>query len=961
MRTPFATRSAAAPIALLAALLLRSPVSATTAADLCPSGSDPCVVNTAVTVGGGSVIDVGSRALEFGAAARVGVEAGVTKLVAGSIRLAPGARITGSSGSGVVSVELVSAGSIALEAAGTTSSRIDVSSNLITGAILLRAQTGIVLAGNLFAEGRATEVDGGLVDVSTAAGDVVVSGLLSVNGGGLAGGGEIDLDAGGTVTLGSVVDISGGDFGGGYLDVSAGGDVTIGRDVLASGGGLAGDGGFVSVDTRGAVRVQGAIRGGAVGDAEEGGGTGVDVDLNADGDVVLEGALLLRGAAPDGEGGSVSIASGGSVQQLAMIDLGSTGIDSCGGSIDVTAGRDVALGRIELSAGSCGGGYLNVEGIGTVRTDGNVTADGSNRYASGGAIDLQGRDVVTAATVQADAGDLSVNGTIVLRGCDVTVDQQSQLRTVGGSGGGTTIAASGRATVRGAVVTAADGENRVEFGDAGTPPVLTGTIKPAAQVSPNEALPPCPAATAVCGDGAVDPGEGCDDGGNASCDGCSAGCQTEGCGNGRVECDEECDAGPANGTAGTGCDAQCRLVPLPGGLLLFPGGSGRQACLAEWRIRNPAGSASRTQLCTDGDPACDQDGVTDGRCVYETAVCTVVRDPRLPGCAPQQIASVALNQPKPLTATEPVDVANAAALRDAVAGLGITVKSGSTVVVPGVPSDVHDRCTTTVGVTVPHDPGRLGTKVLNMGARDGLGGRMRENRVTLACLPNTAVCGNGTLELGEQCDDGNRTACDGCAASCRTERCGDGIVECGEQCDEGSANGAAGSQCTAACTEVVPALRIPGGGSRRTDCLLESALRLAAPALGRGGVPSRTQSCVDDDPTCDFDPAAGSCQLHVWLCLGGADERLPCLADAVTEVEVTKPREGEVGQSVLRQAIVGQLATMSLPLPPAEHCTGRIDVEVPLGRRGVTVGLRLRGQAGRDSDKLKLRCEAPRS
>ena len=39
-----------------------------------------------------------------------------------------------------------------------------------------------------------------------------------------------------------------------------------------------------------------------------------------------------------------------------MVDLGSTGIDSCGGSMFVTAARDVALGRIELSAGSCGGG-----------------------------------------------------------------------------------------------------------------------------------------------------------------------------------------------------------------------------------------------------------------------------------------------------------------------------------------------------------------------------------------------------------------------------------------------------------------------------------------------------------------------------------------------------------------------------------------------------------------------------
>ena len=223
---------------------------------------------------------------------------------------------------------------------------------------------------------------------------------------------------------------------------------------------------------------------------------------------------------------------------------------------------------------------------------------------------------------------------------------------------------------------------------------------------------------------------------------------------------------------------------------------------------------------------------------------------------------------------------------------------------------------------------------------------MRENRITLVCLPNTAVCGNGSLEVGEQCDDGNRTSCDGCAATCRTERCGDGVAECGEQCDDGPGNGTQGGQCTATCTEVVPALRIPGGGSRRTDCLLESAMRLATPALGRDDIPSKTQACVDNDPGCDFDPAPGSCALHLWLCLGGADERLACLADAVTGVELSKPKESDVRESGLRQAIVGQLGALSLPLPANEHCTGRIDVEVPLGRRGVTLGLHSPGAGG---------------
>ncbi len=48
-----------------------------------------------------------------------------------------------------------------------------------------------------------------------------------------------------------------------------------------------------------------------------------------------------------------------------------------------------------------------------------------------------------------------------------------------------------------------------------------------------------------------------------------------------------------------------------------------------------------------------------------------------------------------------------------------------------------------------------------------------------------AVCGDAIAECGETCDDGNGTACDGCSVTCRIERCGNGIPECGEECDLG--------------------------------------------------------------------------------------------------------------------------------------------------------------------------------
>ena len=76
-------------------------------------------------------------------------------------------------------------------------------------------------------------------------------------------------------------------------------------------------------------------------------------------------------------------------------------------------------------------------------------------------------------------------------------------------------------------------------------------------------------------------------------------------------------------------------------------------------------------------------------------------------------------------------------------------------------------------------------------------------------------CGDGTLGVGESCDDGNAMAGDGCSATCAIEagytcptpgqpcvpgttaRCGDGQRGVGESCDDG--NAMAGDGCSATC------------------------------------------------------------------------------------------------------------------------------------------------------------------
>lgn len=130
----------------------------------------------------------------------------------------------------------------------------------------------------------------------------------------------------------------------------------------------------------------------------------------------------------------------------------------------------------------------------------------------------------------------------------------------------------------------------------------------------------------------------------------------------------------------------------------------------------------------------------------------------------------------------------------------------------------------------------------------------RIDRLLVATSPS--ACGNGAVEPGEQCDDGNRDDGDGCDHDCTDTACGNGIVTGEEVCDDG--NLVDGDGCTSRCT-------IPGCG----DGILETY----------------GEEC-DDGNTVDTDACTNACDVArcgdgivhegVEACDSGEDRLAPC-------------------------------------------------------------------------------------
>ena len=137
-------------------------------------------------------------------------------------------------------------------------------------------------------------------------------------------------------------------------------------------------------------------------------------------------------------------------------------------------------------------------------------------------------------------------------------------------------------------------------------------------------------------------------------------------------------------------------------------------------------------------------------------------------------------------------------------------------------------------------------------------------------------CGNGRVDPGEECDDGNTVSGDGCSATCTSE-CGDGVVERGEECDDG--NRTDGDGCSALCTR--EHTYGGGGGEAYDSCLLDWGVQ--------GSASGALLGCDDGSAPCQRDDATGDCTFTVFYCFNASPlvgNTPACLPTGIAHVEI---------------------------------------------------------------------------
>ncbi len=281
-----------------------------------------------------------------------------------------------------------------------------------------------------------------------------------------------------------------------------------------------------------------------------------------------------------------------------------------------------------------------------------------------------------------------------------------------------------------------------------------GTICPDSQACPQNGLCPPPAA---CGDGIVNGDEQCDDGNLVDGDACTASCtlrcgQNLECPNGLVCLGEECSECSSSLQCDTGfcVDGRCRqALPLCGNGVREAGeacddGNAdngdactvgcllaiNQACEASAQCQTHLCQSGTCQPCADAGQCASGLRCSQGNCLF----------------GPLQCGDGAVQ------AGEACDDANFVE----------TDQCTTACVKPfGVACDHASQCASTICSAGACAPCRSDSEC-SLGLRCAIGLCLTDAQMSM--LPN--LCGNGLLETGESCDDGNAAYGDGCTPMC---------------------------------------------------------------------------------------------------------------------------------------------------------------------------------------------------
>jgi fibro-slime domain-containing protein len=174
------------------------------------------------------------------------------------------------------------------------------------------------------------------------------------------------------------------------------------------------------------------------------------------------------------------------------------------------------------------------------------------------------------------------------------------------------------------------------------------------------------------------------------------------------------------------------------------------------------------------------------------------------------------------------------------------------------------------------------------------------------------ICGDGKIQGTEACDDGNKMAGDGCGAdctlecgwecpggmNCRAVKCGDGKVAGAEQCDDG--NTTSGDGCSANCTLEGKPVNVPEGWDCKTP---------AADTMGcKGPTACTTSTCgnkikegseqCDDGNQATGDGCSPFCRLEPVCPPGGGACTTACGDGLLLPIDKQNGQECDDGNTV---------------------------------------------------------------